>query len=284
MARVVFVHGIGAQLSGEPLLTAPWLAALNGGLTRAGADRLLEHEVAFAFYGDLFRPPGEWLSLDIPYLDARDVDPGWEQDLLTAWWRHAAATDPEVTVPGDESLVAVPSSIQTALYQLARAKFFAGLGERLLIWNLKQVRRYFTDSELRERVRARLRACLAPDTRVVVAHSLGSVVAYETLCATTDHPVRALLTLGSPLGIPNLVFDRLEPAPVDRLGAWPGPPTLEWSNISDAGDIVALVKDLRPHFGPALRNALVHNGSHAHDATAYLTDRLTGEVVARGLL
>jgi hypothetical protein len=124
---------------------------------------------------------------------------------------------------------------------------------------------------------------LTPDTRVVIAHSLGTVVAYETLCATGDHEVRALVTLGSPLGIPNLIFDRLDPGPVGGIGRWPGPHQLVWTNIADRGDIVALVKDLRDRFGPRVQNALVHNGSQAHNAIPYLTAELTGQVVAQGL-
>jgi hypothetical protein len=91
------------------------------------------------------------------------------------------------------------------------------------------------------------------------------------------------VTLGSPMGIRNLVFDRLNPAPVDGRGAWPGPDGLVWTNIADRGDVVALEKDLRGRFGERVRNAVVHNGPHAHDATSYLTDRLTGMAIAGGL-
>lgn len=49
------------------------------------------------------------------------------------------------------------------------------------------------------------------DTRVVVGHSLGLVVAYEALCAHPQWPVQALVTLGSPLGRRNLIFDKLVP-------------------------------------------------------------------------
>ena len=59
------------------------------------------------------------------------------------------------------------------------------------------------------------------DTRVVVGHSLGSVVAYEALCeyrARAGGYGPALVTLGSPLGIPNLAFDRLDPAPTAGVG------------------------------------------------------------------
>jgi hypothetical protein len=121
------------------------------------------------------------------------------------------------------------------------------------------------------------------------------VVAYEALHAldasdTSEGPkngrgqrVRALVTLGSPLGIRNLIFDRLQPPPDGGRGAWPGGPGLVWTNVVDAGDVVALVKDLRPAFGDQLNGYVVHNGAHAHDARAYLTDPLTGAAIAAGL-
>jgi hypothetical protein len=95
-----------------------------------------------------------------------------------------------------------------------------------------------------------------------------------------------LVTLGSPLGLPNLVFDRLQPeprAPGEGIrGRWPGP-VLTWTNIADAGDVVAAVEDLRPLFGDAIRQIRVHNGSHAHDMRPYLTERMTGSAIVAGL-
>jgi len=72
MSRVVCVHGIGAQVSGEQVKLEQWLAPMNSGLKLAGAAPVSEAEVAFAFYGDLFRPRGQWLSVDVPWLDARE--------------------------------------------------------------------------------------------------------------------------------------------------------------------------------------------------------------------
>lgn len=278
MARVVCVHGIGNQLKGEHTLLKEWWPALLDGLTRAGGDAEAAGDGAMAFYGDLFRPPGETLAVGDPVFSAKDVEPGWEEEQLLAWWRAAAEADPAVAPPGADTLARVPGSVQAALRQLSRSKFFAGVALRAMVFDLKQVHRYLTDPGLRAAARDRLLALIEPDTRVVVAHSLGTVVAYEALCAR-PHGVRALVTLGSPLGIPNLIFDRLEPTP----GAWPGGDDLAWTNIADRGDVVALEKDLRGPFGDRVRNAVVHNGSHAHDAAAYLTDRLTGAAIAGGL-
>ena len=127
------------------------------------------------------------------------------------------------------------------------------------------------------------------DTRVLVGHSLGSVVAYEAMSANPGWPVRMLVTLGSPLGIPNLIFDRLEPAPLPAADARPGPrgrwpgKAREWVNVADQGDVVALVKDLRVAFGPGVDCWVVDNGATAHDARPYLTAVETGRAIWKGV-
>ncbi|MFF1611984.1 hypothetical protein ACFVYA_29720 [Amycolatopsis sp. NPDC058278] len=285
MGRIVCVHGIGQQISGEQSLLRDWTPALLDGLTRAGHRHAAtaDDDVAMGFYRSLFRPAGDLLAVGDPMFTAADVEPGLEEDLLLAWWWEAARVDPTVAPPEADTLVRVPGSAQTALRQLSRSRFFSGLALRALVFDLKQVRQYLEDQELRAEARATVNKLISAETQVVVAHSLGSVVAYETLAAMPDHQVRALVTLGSPLGIPNLIFDRLDPTPHDGLGTWSGPDHLKWTNIADRGDVVALEKDLRPRFGPQVINAVVHNGAHAHTVTAYLTDKLTSAAIAGGL-
>ncbi len=57
-----------------------------------------------------------------------------------------------------------------------------------------------------------------------------------------------------------------------------------WANIADCGDVVALVKSLRPLFGDRVPDALVGNGAKAHDVLPYLPARETGEAIGRGLV
>jgi pimeloyl-ACP methyl ester carboxylesterase len=160
--------------------------------------------------------------------------------------------------------------------------WMAGIAERALIWDLKQVHRYFSEDGVRQAVQARILARVTADTRVLVAHSLGSVAAYETLCANPELPVTTLVTLGSPLGTPNLIFDRLIPTPLAGCGAWPAG-LKHWTNIADTGDVVALEKNLAPRFGNRVRDVLVYKGSHAHDCSRYLTAKETGLAIAQGL-
>jgi hypothetical protein len=277
MARVVVVHGIGQQYLGPRTMHAPVARAVVDGVTLAGGS-LSEEDVEVAFYGDWFRPGGQKGE---PFYQASDVDDPLERDLLMAMWSAAAAQEPDV-VPGPDVLAqkgSTPVSVQRALDALSRSKFFAGLADRFLIGVLKQVRRYLTEDSTREFVQSRVAATVRPETSVLIGHSLGSVVAYEALCAHPEWAIRSFVTLGSPLGIRNIVFDRLKPSPTDGQGVSPGP---QWTNIADRNDVVALVKELAPLFGKVVDEP-VDNGWKAHALAAHLTAVQTGRAVAAGL-
>ncbi len=220
--------------------------------------------------------------MDGPILDASDITDPLDEEWLKCWWREASRQEP--AVPGSTSAgrIRTPYQIQRALDALSHSAFFAGLSEHLMISSIRQARRYFTEPQTRQAVRERVAAYITDDTRVVVAHSLGSVVAYEAFCEHAKHGGISFVTLGSPLGIRHLVFDRLDPGPVDGRGCWPSP-VVQWINIADLGDIVALTKELAPLFGDRLTDLLIHNGAKAHDARPYLTAKETGQAIAERL-
>lgn len=291
MARVVVVHGIGQEFLGPESMGRDVGPALRDGVRLAGGPRLKPEDVAYAFYGDLYFEEGT-RSLDLPPWDETDVDEGLEVDLLEAWWEQAARVDPEVLGPdaaGSRGPVGFGASrlllserVRAALDALSGSRFFAKVSDRLLIFALKQVRRYMTEPELRQLAQARVAEEITENTRVLVAHSLGSVVAYEALCAHPEWPVTDFITLGSPLGMRSVVFDRLQPKPTGSIGSWPGG-VEQWTNIADRGDIVALADRLAPRFGDRVQDASVSNGVRMHDLLRYLTAAQTGGAVARGL-
>ncbi|MFH9068108.1 hypothetical protein [Streptomyces alboflavus] len=281
MTRIVLVHGIAQQFKGPDSLLADWYPALSDGITLGSGERIASHQVSMAFYGDLFRPSGH-RGIGIPDLDASDVRDGLERDLLLEWWQAAAAQEDRVPGPDAPARLRTPALVQRALNALSHSSFFAGLSERMLIFSARQVRMYFTQPEIRLGVQRRLAEKVTSETRLIVAHSLGTIVAYEALCAHPQWNDLALVTLGSPLAIRNLVFDRLVPPPADGHARWPAPVT-RWANIADKGDAVCPVKELAPRFGPRVRDISVHNGTKAHDVRPYLTARDTGQAIA-GLL
>ncbi|WP_219462841.1 hypothetical protein [Nonomuraea rhizosphaerae] len=107
-----------------------------------------------------------------------------------------------------------------------------------------EVAAYLTDPGRRERCREAVRDVIRKHRpRVLIAHSLGSVVAYETLWANPDLEIDLLITLGSPLGMRNVVFEHLLPAPVNGRGSRPAG-VKRWVNIADKDDIAAIPPDL----------------------------------------
>jgi hypothetical protein len=232
------------------------------------------------FYGDLFRAK-DAKAIGGPHYVAADVEDGFERELLDSWWAEAAASDDAVPRLGAATKIRASRTAQRALNALSQSRFFAGITEQLIIGFIKQVHAYLEDDSIRREIQQRVDSVVGSSTAVLVGHSLGSVVAYEAACAHTDWNL-ALITLGSPLGIRNLVFDRLRPAPENSHGRFPtGAAT--WTNITDAGDIVALVKQLAPLFGDHVNDISVNNGSKAHDVSPYLTAVETGHAIAEGL-
>jgi hypothetical protein len=280
MAKIVGVHGIGHQFKGENMVRAEWLPALQDGLARTSRRVSLGDDFACAFYGHLFRPAGK-AAIDPPF-DASDIEDDWERELLELWWREAARINPAVRGPDAITKCRTPSIVQRALNALSQSPFFLDVAERALIYDLKQVHRYLYDLDVRRQVRASIELAIGPDTTVIVAHSLGSIVAYEALCAHPEWSVKTFVTIGSPLGISNLIFERLDPPPAAGLGAWPGN-VKSWVNIADEGDVVALIKKLNTRFGLGVTDHLVNNGAKAHDAKRYLTSRELGDAVTSGL-
>jgi hypothetical protein len=282
MPRVLGVHGIAQQYRSGPELTQGWHYALRGGLEVAGfratADNLAETDVRVAFFGDLFRPKGAMAGGEPPYTPT-DVRSGPERDLLEQWYEAAVEQDPSLGPP-EGAMGPGGVTAQAMLYRLLRSRTFAGVAQRGFIGNLKQVTAFLARPDVKERALQRVADEITADTRVIIGHSLGSVVVYEFLARFAPPQVELLVTLGSPLGIPNLVFERLTPAPVGGVGAWPGW-VAGWANVADADDVVALRKKLAPLFpasdgGAGVEDHLVDNGKEPHAISRYLNAEPTG--------
>ncbi len=285
MAGIVGIHGIAQQFGGGYQLRSVWYDTVRDGLVAAGhapvAGTLAPTDLQVAFFGDLFRPPRTMAAGEPPF-SAADVQPGPERDLLTAFYEAAVAQDSTLGPPPG-ALGAGRAAVQVMLNRLARSATFAKITERAFIGNLKQVTAFLTNPKVKQDVLGRVRDEIGSDTKVVIGHSLGSVVAYEYLCHDRPPSVELLVTLGSPLGIPNVVFDKLTPAPVGGAGAWPGT-AAAWVNVADPNDIVALRKDLAPLFpGSApeqtIADRLVDNGKEPHAIERYLNSRQTGSAL-----
>lgn len=291
--KIVGIHGIAHTFLTAPQIEQQWLPAIQGGLEEAGFSRIQPSEFTIAAYGAEFRLEGV-RSGTLPRWSAADVQDEWKAAMLLAWWQEAAqlsqlncgkadplGEDPTIQSPDFEGRGRVPHSVQAALRQLAKSKYFHALGgDRVVLFLLNQVKEYLHNPQMKQAIQNRVIKAVAPETRVIIGHSLGSVIAYECLCAHPEWNVETLVTLGSPLGMSPIVFDALTPAPESGKGIYPN--VKRWFNVADQGDLVALEKILAPRFG-AVEDRLVHNGWESHSATRYLSAKETGSAIAAGL-
>lgn len=257
---IVGVHGIRClrylARAGTPELAAralanEWAAAL--GMSYTSGD------LAAAYYAhllDLGTSQGE----DDPELLDR---PGQEMFMD---WVSALGAPVEVTM-GRATL-----PVRQAAEWLARRH--GDLARRFVVLFCREADTYVSDpaSARRQQTRAELNRVLAEQRpRVLLAHSLGSVVAYEALW---HQPVELdlLITLGSPLGLPGAVYDRLSLGAGNDARKGERPPGVRrWVNVADIGDIVAIPRDLPTRFPGIDAHHEVSLGLVAsHKATRYL--------------
>jgi hypothetical protein len=305
---IVLVHGIAQEQRSAADLETDWLPSLVGGLENAGhvtlADRLRREAdtrpgavtVRMAFYGDRFRTPDQQgITAEDLNADEEDIAEELAVDILE---NAVHSSNPRDAGEAQRAIGALQRDLadeqgprraarQTAARTVAaldRIPWFTrgGLGALALAnRTLAQVTRYLANPEIRSHAIHQVSKHLTPHTQVVIGHSLGSVVAYETLRnRPADPPLPLLVTLGSPLGL-SAINRRLS----NPLGYPDG--LVRWVNIAADDDVVAARPNLlrvfdrdRPNtarFDPTWR---VDNGSAPHRANFYLTTRSCGQALA----
>lgn len=306
MAVVVMVHGIGQEQRSADTLEGEWLANLAGGVRTAEygdlADRLWRLRAGpqgvdcrMVFYGDLFLTPGQ--QGDEPGV----LSPEQQElagSLALEWLRTAAQSSNSADRQESARQLALleehgeemgwQERVRTPMNALTRIPWFAhaSMGVAGLHWRaLDQVIRYLTEEKLRRTVLDRVAALVGPETRVLIGHSLGSVVAYEAACLLLDRPLPLLLTLGSPLGLRTIVTERVRPQP-PCYPRW----VKRWVNVADRDDLIAAEPDLKGLLAGSLPEGAVleggvtvDSGAEPHSAAFYLAKRQVGAPVGETL-
>lgn len=280
MAQIVGVHGIGWAFSSRSQMTETWLAALRTGLQNDRHPQADTVSFEAAFYGSHYNLGSGGKSAGEPLYRPADLLPGFELDLLEGLAdavKPDSGADPQE--PGAKGVMV--RSPQLLLNILLGVPFFGSLGASGIIRLIKQVHRYFSDDDLRAAVRGEVAAAVKSDTRVIVAHSLGSVAAYETLWEHPGRRIDTLVTIGSPLGI-KAVRKRLDVTGDGHPGL---PPAVRrWVNVAAEQDFIALEKHLKRRYGGAVEDFVVRNPMlECHDSTWYLQNLRTVRAVGAAL-
>ncbi len=212
-----------------------------------------------------------------------------ERFHMAGWNRlyYGADADFSTDLPWVEKMLAAPDAEPAPAlsgWKLRLTRLMFDLGDfmpfliRLLAdedskHTIEVTRRYFVDEAgvadlVRKVVKDTLRPLFEAGHEVmVVGHSLGSVIAYDTLWEMSrlnrsSWRVHTLLTLGSPLGM-FYVQRRLQGH--DRRGAERFPANIRhWINVAALGDLTALDQHVHNDFREMLRLGLVED---IHDHT-----------------
>lgn len=281
MSQIVCVHGIAQEYKSRESLLAEWIPALCGGVSNAGG-RLHSGEIDMAFYGILFRPVKSGLATKGDHWVIPDYAPGDLTEPLAIKVLEDIFKDYlQKNVEAEPTKSGVARTVAGMLQVIARAPFFGSVSQKVVIWYLKQVSKYIEDPLIRAEARNAVLKTIHDDSRVLIGHSLGSVVAWETLCSHPELPIRTFITLGSPLGLPALL-PRLDPSIMKKPGTWPEG-IVRWINIADSRDLVALEKRLSNIFGSQVEDYLVENGGTMHNISPYLTSRELGISILESL-
>lgn len=271
MSQWVGVHGIGKEYQGRNQILDRWIPALTDGLEWA-TKRRRQVDLDLAYYGHLFRRadagrPGKGSRADTDAAFLADVDEEELADLRAA----VAEIVPPADLAAAEAAAAVAASKERLWVPVGVASLIGAAERRfpptsgvLFLGTLRQVRRYLRDPSVKAEV-DQITGDAAAGASVLIAHSLGSVVAYEFLRQHPGHSVKLLLTLGSPLGL-RMVRDQLPPG---------DPGVARWVNIRSPRDPVTAAGNLRRWY-PGAVGRTADNGFDAHSAERYLCCKATG--------
>lgn len=288
-ARLLFVHGRG-QGSADPLASkAEWLASLSKGLAGQGLALPPNLSVSYPFYGaELDKFVAQWdgdtlsdvqakgtavderfLSLQAEIAEDLRVNAGISQAQVDAEYGY----NPKPKGPQNwEWVLAIIRAIDRAN---------VGVTELTIENFTRDVFLYLNRQLVQDSVNKIVANDLTEEPTIIVAHSLGSIVAYNLLrSATKKYNVPLLITIGSPLGIHAInknFFPLRNPLAVAK-----------WYNAYDAKDVVALRPlsgDYFPIQPEVENNNSVKNWTpNHHSAVGYLDDKEISLRVLRALV
>lgn len=286
--RLLFIHGRGQGAEDPKVLKNIWTASLVKGLANQGLSLPNELNISYPFYGaELDKFVTQWRNADKSGVQFKGVPIdenylSFQSGIVEELAKNSGITEGQVQReygqnPGEKG-------VQNWEWVLATARAIdhanVGITEAAIKNFLADVYLYLNKRSVQDSVNRIVAKELTKEPTVIVAHSLGSIIAYNLLVTENRNlSVPLLVTIGSPLAITAI---RRSFAPLRYPTS-----VRRWYNAFDARDIVALrpLDSVNFPITPEVEN----NGSiknwtdNHHSAIGYLDDKAVSHCILRGL-
>lgn len=291
-SRLVFIHGRSQEGKDAPTLKDFWTQSWREGLRKSGRElRLDQYEIKFVYYGQsLFDRVSGKAADQIAEIIIRGARAdAAERDFMLAVLREVAARhgvgEAQIDSIEPESIrqrgIQNWEWVQRILIALDRNVPYASTAS--IAAATADVYQYLFNAAVTDAIDEGVREAMVPEVpTVVVAHSLGTVVAYKMLkeaAVTHRWNVPLFVTLGSPLAI-TAIRKRLQPLKY--------PQSVEhWFNAMDPRDVVSLYPLTREHFAVDRdienKTDVDNHTANRHSIEGYLGDRDVAACIAVAL-
>lgn len=288
MRQLVFVHGRAQEHKDAVALKGEWLEALGEGLAKSGLTLpIAEADVRFPFYGTTLydltkgRSAAEAAEIVVRGTETDADEARFLRAVVEEVRKRAGITEAQLAeIAGQDVVERGPGQwewVQAILRAVDRhVPHGSGGGIALAT---RDVYQYLKNAAIRQHIDDGVSQALAAGREtVVVAHSLGTVVAYNMLTelgTARGWNVPLFITLGSPLAVTEIRKTMRGLGGPLRCPPCAG----AWFNAMDERDIVALYPLTTTHFPidpavPAIENKTdVRNRTeNRHGIAGYLDD------------
>jgi hypothetical protein len=280
--RLVLIHGRAQERKDAVALKREWVEALIVGLDKAGLRMpITEPEIRFPYYGQTLYDLSSGADTVAEVVVRGNADAA-EQRFLQAVMQ-------EVLKELEAAQRLTEKQVEQALAADVRQRgplnweWVQGILQAIdqhvplasgasIALATRDVYHYLRNPGVRDTIERGVRAAMEPGVpTVVVAHSLGTVVAYNLLRregAAQNWKVPLLVTLGSPLAVTAI---KAALSPIDHPSC-----VGHWFNAMDERDVVALYPLTRRRFDidPAIENKtdIDNHTRNRHGIGGYLDD------------
>lgn len=285
MANVIIgIHGLGNKPE-KKLLENWWIESINEGLQRIHSP-LKKFKFEMVYWADVVHPVPE-----SPFIDDREDELYLNEPYMPA--SQFKATPQKKISLSEKFIRYIGSQLDRIFLKDDMTLNFVGVTNRIIRKYFKDLQMYFSNElitgkgenfSVRWAISDRLISVLKKhqkDKIILLAHSMGSIIAYDVLIHNTHLKIDTFITFGSPLGLPIITSRLYEEKKNKSSLTAPDNILTKWYNLADLRDYVALDYTLGDDF-IANKNGLIaedikvindyHSGeaANAHKSFGYL--------------